>query len=98
MTLELVSNTKKKQLLKYWFLIDFVAVSRCFTWRRNNSARSNNGSPMDDKEFVTTRETCMLLGGTVTPGWSKPTDPHKYLSRPGSSQSLYGGMVGSRGT
>merc|ERR1712142_1043351 len=32
-----------------------------------------------------------LGSGTITPGGSKPPDPHTYLSRPGSSQSLYGG-------
>merc|ERR1711970_1362419 len=32
-----------------------------------------------------------LGSGTITPGGSKPSDPHTYLSRSGSSQSLYGG-------
>jgi len=32
--------------------------------------------------------------GNVTPGGTSNTDPHAYFSRPGSSQSLYGGRVG----
>merc|ERR1712215_7362 len=36
-----------------------------------------------------------LGSGTITPGGSKPSDPHTYLSRAGSSQSLLGGMGGS---
>merc|ERR1712106_770404 len=39
-----------------------------------------------------------LGSGTITPGGSKSSDPHTYLSRPGSSQSLYGGTGGIGGS
>merc|ERR1719228_1368335 len=32
--------------------------------------------------------------GTTTPGGTLPPDPHAYFSRPGSSQSMYGGRGG----
>ena len=35
-----------------------------------------------------------LSCGTTTPGGSVPPDPHAYFSRPGSSQSMYGGRQG----
>jgi len=35
-----------------------------------------------------------LSMGNVTPGGTSNTDPHAYFSRPGSSQSVYGGRVG----
>merc|ERR1712106_527722 len=35
-----------------------------------------------------------LSSGTTTPGGSIPADPHAYFSRPGSSQSMYGGKQG----
>merc|ERR1711915_958339 len=37
-----------------------------------------------------------LSTGTTTPGGSQGADPHAYFSRPGSSQSLYGGRGGDK--
>ena len=38
--------------------------------------------------------TMKLCSGTTTPGGSILPDPHAYFSRPGSSQSVYGGKQG----
>eukprot|EP00092_Neocalanus_flemingeri_P010785 GFUD01011614.1.p1 GENE.GFUD01011614.1~~GFUD01011614.1.p1 ORF type:complete len:1750 (+),score=541.73 GFUD01011614.1:94-5343(+) len=35
-----------------------------------------------------------ICTGTTTPGGTLPPDPHAYFSRPGSSQSMYGGRGG----
>ena len=37
-----------------------------------------------------------LGSGTITPGGSRPADPHTYFSRSGSSQSLHQGFGGSQ--
>ena len=37
-----------------------------------------------------------ISSGTTTPAESLPSDPHAYFSRPGSSQSMYGGRGGKK--
>merc|ERR1719412_2233322 len=50
---------------------------------------------MEPSPFVMPR--LKLGSGTITPGGSKPTDPHTYFSRSSSSQSLHqGGFGGSQ--
>jgi len=68
--------------------------------RCNTPHRELSPTPLEkhkSREPSPFRMPPMKIGsGTTTPGGSLPPDPHAYFSRPGSSQSMYGGRGGEK--
>lgn len=68
--------------------------------RCNTPHRELSPTPLErhkSREPSPFRMPPMKIGsGTTTPGGSLPADPHAYFSRPGSSQSMYGGRGGEK--
>jgi len=66
--------------------------------RCNTPLRELSPTPLDrhrSREPSPFRMPPIKIGsGTATPGGTLPPDPHAYFSRPGSSQSMYGGRGG----